>query len=98
MIENKENADIETWDDIVINFNEIFDYWIYEIDKNALSVPRILSIQETFSACFSILRQKKTERDYICFAQNMELLRLFLLTKSSDHPVYRRALKERHYK
>jgi hypothetical protein len=98
MIENKENADTETWDDIVINFNEIFDYWIYEIDKNALSVSRILSIQETFSACFSILRQKKTERDYICFAQNMELLRLFLLTKSSDHPVYRRALKERHYK
>ena len=98
MIENKENGDTETWSDIKLHFNETFNYWIYEFDKNLLSIHHILLIQEAFGVCFTILQQKKAERDYVLFSQNIELLRIVLLTKSSNHPVYRRALRERHNK
>ena len=98
MIENKENGDTETWSDIKFHFNETFNYWIYEFDKNLLSIHHILLIQEAFGVCFTILQQKKAERDYVLFSQNIELLRIVLLTKSSNHPVFRRALRERHNK
>ena len=98
MIENKENGDSETWADIRNIFNETFNYWIYEFDKTLLSIPHILLVQEAFSVCFTVLQRKKKERDYVLFSQNIELLRIVLLTKTSNHPVYRRALREIHHK
>jgi hypothetical protein len=98
MIENKENGDTETWSDIKSNFNEIFNFWLYEVDKRVLSIHQILLIREVFSVCFTILRQKKSQRDYIMFSQNMEILSIVLFTKTSNHPVYRRALREIHNK
>ena len=62
MIENKENGDTETWSDIKKEFENAFNYWIYEFDKKNLSVDFILTVQDLFSNCltyYSVIKARE---------------------------------------
>ena len=96
MIENKENGDTETWSDIKKEFENAFNYWIYEFDKKNLSVDFILTVQDLFSNCFDILQCNQSERDYVAFSQSVELLKI--LWFPSDRRRDDRVLMEIHYK
>jgi len=94
MIENKENGDTETWLDIENCFSSMYDIWIYEYEKDNLTLEKIDYIQELFSECFHILRNTEEDGAYVRIIQRMELLRLAFFGSSSLERVTRRALLE----
>ena len=95
MIENKENGDTETWSDIIFEFERTFRYWCYEFDKQKLSLELVLTIQDLFLDCNDILQCNESERDYVAFSQNIEILRIMCFAQERSHD---RVLKEIHNK